>query len=212
MKHFDLMRNALVLCVSASFLLQGCEMSKPDAAFQPIRAESYEADALLEYGDGQSAALHLTRMGDTLWDAAFSEPATLSGVILTFDGDAVSASYKGLAFTVPKSALPAKNMLGIVTEAFDAADAAESLPCTQQQDGNWCYQGQCSGGSYTITFSASGEPLTFDLPAQPIKLTFSNFTVIQSECETTGMQTDTTTQSTSSAETISETTCSNTTA
>ena len=201
MRHCYL-RNALIFCVPASILLCGCEMpQKQDAPFQPIRAESYEADILLEYGEDQTANLHLTRCGNALWDANFTEPPALAGVTLTFDGDAVSANYKGLAFTVPKTALPAKNMLGIVTEALDAADAAESLPCTQQSDGTWCYQGECAGGSYTMTFAESGEPLIFDLPAQPLKLTFSGFAVITQEAaESTITQT-----TVSSAETTSET-------
>lgn len=199
MKHLNLLRNALIFCIPAAICLQGCEMPQQDAAFQPVKAESYEADILLEYGENESASFHLTRMGDALWDAAFSEPASLSGVILTFDGDAVSASYKGLAFTVPKSALPAKNMLGIVTEALDAADAAEALPCTQQEDGSWRYQGECSGGSYTLTFAESGEPLTFEVPAQPLKLTFSDFAVIQNT-EVTEAQTETSCLSTISAD------------
>lgn len=206
MTHVIHLRNALFFCVPAAVLMQGCDLPKQDAPFQPMHAEAYETDVLLEYGDGQSANLHLTRCGDALWDAEFTEPAALSGVVLTFDGDKVSANYKGLAFTVPKSALPAKNMLGIATEALDAADAAESLPCAQQEDGSWSYSGECAGGSYTLSFAESGEPLVFDLPAQPLRLTFSGFTVTQQTVETTGTQTDVSAMETASSETVSDTT------
>lgn len=196
MRHLKALRNALFFCVPALISLQGCEMPQNDETFQPLQAESYEADVLLAYGEDQTAGLHLTRIGDSVWDAAFTEPASLAGVVLSFDGSAVSASYKGLAFTIPKSALPAKNMLGMVTEALDAADAAESLPCTQQEDGSWCYQGSCAGGNYTLTFGQSGEPLVFDLPSQPLKLTFSEFRVIQSTAESSDAQTNVSTSET----------------
>ena len=211
MTHVIHLRNALFFCVPAAVFMQGCDLPQQDAPFQPMHAESYETDVLLEYGDGQSANLHLTRCGNALWDAEFTEPAALSGVVLTFDGDKVSANYKGLAFTVPKSALPAKNMLGIATEALDAADAAESLPCTQQEDGSWRYSGECAGGSYTLSFTGSGEPLVFDLPAQPLKLTFSGFTVTEQHAETTDTQTNVSAAETTSPETVSGTTAAETT-
>ena len=199
MRHLNNLRYALFFCVPAALILHGCTAPQADAPFQPKLKDAYEADVQLEYGDGQSADLHLTRCGNALWDAAFTEPPALAGVILTFDGDTVSASYKGLAFTVPKTALPAKNMLGIVTEALDAAAAAESLPCTQS-DGSWSYQGDCPGGSYTMTFAETGEPLVFDLPSQPLRLTFTGFTVTaQTSAETTVTQTDTSSAETTTA-------------
>ena len=190
MRQLTILRNALFFCVPAAFFLQSCALpQKEPAEFAPVRAESYEADALLEYGEGQSAALHLTRYGDALWDASFTEPTALAGVILTFDGDTVSASYKGLAFSVPKSALPAKNMLAAATEALDEAAASETLPCRLQEDGTWSCTGECAGGSYTLTFSESGEPMRFDLPSQPFCLTLSGFTVLQTSAETAASET-----------------------
>ena len=203
MRHLIHLRDALLFCTPAAIILSGCAAAKPDAPFQPVRAESYEADAVLEYGEGQSAALHLTRCGNALWDASFTEPAALAGVILTFDGNMVSASYKGLAFSVPKSALPAKNMLLMATETLDAAQAAETLPCAQQEDGSFCAQGECAGGSYTLTFDAAGQPVCFEVPSQPLRLTFSGFTVLQ---ETAVTATTVQTAGTGSAEASAVTT------
>ena len=196
MRHLMHLRNALLFCVPAAILMQGCQAPQGDAQVQPLPAETYEADCTLEYGEGQSAALHLTRCGDSLWDAAFTEPPALAGIILTFDGNAVSASYKGLAFTVPKTALPAKNMLTLLTEALDAAHAAESLPCSPQDDGSQLCQGECAGGSYTLTFDPDGQPLQFEVPSQPLKITFSGFTVLQESGTTEPAGTDITTAET----------------
>lgn len=184
MRHWIRLRNALFLCASASFLMQGCSMPQEKAPFQPKLAESYESDALLEYGEGQSASLHLTRCGNALWEASFTDPPALAGVILTFDGNQVSASYKGLEFSVPKSALPAKNMLATVTETLDAAQASGTLSCSEQEDGSFLAEGECTGGSYTLTFQADGQPLCFAVPSQPLKLTFSGYTVLKETVET----------------------------
>ena len=179
------LRNALVFCAPACLLLTSCTPAPSGGEFSPKLDESYSVQAEMDYADGLSAQLSLTRYGDQLWEAAFTEPASLAGVVLTFDGGAVSASYKGLEFTVPKSALAAKNMLLYVTDALNAAAAAEQLPCAPQDDGSWVCAGDSDGGAYTLSFSADGLPLGFDLPAQPLTLSFSAYTALNAPAETT---------------------------
>ena len=190
MKRLIFLRNALLFCAPA-IMLGGCAAVSDPAGFTPKNDESYAMDAAMEYGDGQTANLHLTRIGSDVWEASFTEPPTLSGVILAFDSGNVTASYKGLEFTVPKSALPAKNMLAVVTDALDQAAAAEQLICTEQEDGTWCYTAESAGGSFTLTFSESGEPIGFSLPSQPLTVTFSAYTVSAPSAETAPPAADT---------------------
>lgn len=201
MKRLIFMRNTLFLCLSGVMLV-GCTAPQNASDFSPAMDESFEVQADMEYGEGQTAQLHITRCSTALWEAAFAEPSTLSGVVLTFDGNAVTASYKGLEFTVPKSALPAKNMLVMVTDALDAAAGIGQLPCVEQEDGTWCYAADCDGGAFTLTFTESGEPLMFDLPSQPLKITFSDY-----QCIATAEPAETTTVSeTETAAAVTETT------
>lgn len=203
MKPLALMKNVLAVFAPLSLVLTGCTVPQAEEDFTPQLDESYTAEASLAYGDGQTALVQITRYTDGLWEAAFTEPPTLAGVVLSFDGNACSASYKGLAFTVPKTALPAKNMLAALTESLDAAAAAESLACTQQEDGTWSTDGQCAAGSYTLIFSDAGTPAVFEVPSQPLTVTFSGYTV----CEEPAAGTDTSTETTAVSETavISET-------
>ena len=60
-----------------------------------------------------TAAGTLSRLGDGAWSVAFAEPSTLAGVVLDFSGGEVTASYKGLGFSVPQSAMPAKSVLSL---------------------------------------------------------------------------------------------------
>ena len=203
MKPLVLMKNALVFFAPACILLTGCTAPKTEAEFAPHFDDSYTADAVLTYNDGQTAQVTLTRYTDGLWETAFAEPQTLAGVVLTFDGNACSASYKGLAFTVPKAALPAKNMLTALTETLDAAAAAESLPCTRQEDGTWCTTGECAAGSYTLTFSETGAPAVFEIPSQPLTVTLSGYSVCADPPAETSASTVTETDTT---ETAAETT------
>ena len=186
MRPLFFQRNALIFCASASILLCGCEAPRSDPDFAPQLDSAYAADASVEYGTGQTAVLKLTRHDKGVWEADFSEPDSLAGVVLQFDGNAVSASYKGLAFSVPKAALPAKNMLMLAAEALDAAADSQELHCKAQEDGTYCWAGNSDAGSYTVTFAETGEPIAFEMPSQPCKITLTNYTVLAEQpAETT---------------------------
>ena len=178
MRPLYFLRDALFFCASAGCLLTGCAAGQQTADFSPKLDGAYTAEAELEYGSGQTAALTVTRYGKGQWETAFSAPPALEGVVLQFEGDAVTASYKGLQFSVPKSALPAKNMLTLATDALDHAAETQPLPCTAQDDGTYCYAGDAESGSYTLRFSGSGEPLSVEMPSQPFTLRFSSLRVL----------------------------------
>lgn len=178
------LRNALVFCVPACLLLTSCSPAQSGGDFSPQLDESYAVQAEMEYAEGLSAQLSLTRYGSELWEAAFTEPASLAGVVLTFDGNTVSASYKGLEFTVPKSALAAKNMLLYITDALNAAAAADQLPCSRLEDGSWVCSGDSDGGCYSLSFAENGQPLRFELPAQPLTVSFSAYTALDAPAVT----------------------------
>ncbi|MBR6107046.1 MAG: hypothetical protein IKQ39_03470 [Oscillospiraceae bacterium] len=201
MRPISFLKNALFACLPAGLLLTGCAGAKQEERFSPAVDAAYSVQAEMSYGDGEQAVLVLTRSGAEQWEAAFSDPPTLAGVVLSFDGNAVAASYKGLSFTVPKSALPAKNMLVLVTEVLDSLDGEDGLPCVQQEDGTWLNEGDCGGGQYSLYFTEGGTPAGFDVPSQPLHITFSEYTACLSEtAETTAV--------TEAASTVSESTAS----
>lgn len=181
---FSLARNVL-FSVLPVCLLWGCTGGTAEADFQPVLDPSFTVQAQMEYADGQQATLALTRLGDGQWDMTFSEPSALSGVTLSFDGEAVSASYKGLQFTVPKSALGAKTMLLYVTDVLDSVSADPATAYLAQDDGTWSTTGDCDGGSYTLVFTSEGELASFSLPNQPLTLTFSDYVCSSVPAETT---------------------------
>ncbi|HAG12637.1 MAG TPA: hypothetical protein DCG49_02115 [Ruminococcus sp.] len=206
MKPFSWARNVLFFCAPACFFCTACTSAAISSDFSPQIDESYSANAELSYGDGQSAQLLLTRYADGLWESAFSEPPSLAGVVLTFDGNAVSASYKGLAFTIPKAALPARNMLALVIDSLDQAAADDNASYLQLDDGSWALNGQCDGGSYTLTFAADGSPASFEVPSQPLLVTFTDYAACApiSTDSTTASTSDSSVPSTSDTTTITQ--------
>ena len=95
----------------------------------------------------------VSRFGDGLWEAEFESPGSLSGVKLAFADGNVTASYKGLSFSVPRSAIPVKAMLVNLMDAVDSAAREAQLTGTEK-DGVFEISGELESGGYTI-FAAS---------------------------------------------------------
>ena len=200
MKPFVFPGRSLIYSIAAGCLLTGCVPSADSGAdFKPKLDAAYAVHAEMHYGDKQSAEMKLTRCGAADWDAEFTAPDTLAGVLLNFDGGAVTASYKGLAFTIPKTAMPAKAMLCIVTDVLDAVQAQESLNCTEQSDGSRTCTGDAEGGTYTLTFAPDGTLTAFEMPGQPLSVTFTEYTAGNLPAETSASESTATTAATSAS-------------
>lgn len=149
----------------------------------------------------------MKRFGDGMWDIEFSSPNTLSGVKLVFDSGNVSASYKGLDFSVPQSALPVKAMMLNLIEAVDTNARLEELKGTEN-DNVLEVSGSLEGGDYIISVGKDGKLISFDMENNKLKMIFSDMKEISSapEQETTTTTTvmETSTETTTTAENPAE--------
>lgn len=143
----------------------------------------------------------LKRFGDGMWDVEFSAPNTLSGVKLVFDSGNVSASYKGLDFSVPQSALPVKAMMLNLIEAVDTNARLEELKGTEN-DNILEISGSLEGGDYIISVGKDGKLISFDMENNKLKIVFSDLKEISSVPE---QETTATTVMETSAETATTT-------
>lgn len=115
----------------------------------------------------------IKRFGDGMWEAEFASPNTLSGVKLSFDGGNVNASYKGLNFSVPQSALPVKSMLLNLISAVDDLAKNEELTGTDK-DGKLEISGSLEGGEYILTVDENGKISSFEMPNNKLNITFTD--------------------------------------
>jgi len=87
----------------------------------------------------------MQRVGAGEWNVSFSEPSQLAGVRLDFQKGEVTASYKGLAFSVPQTALPAKSILYQFILAADQLAEESTLQGTSK-DGGMVLSGDLEAG------------------------------------------------------------------
>ena len=114
----------------------------------------------------QTVSGTLSRMGDGMWSVSFAEPATLAGVVLDFSGGEVTASYQGLAFSVPQT-----SSLILVVD-----DLAKQEHISGEKDGDYVsVEGELEGSPYLLRLSAGGELAGFEMDNMDTVLTFTDF-------------------------------------
>ena len=157
---------AAVLCLTACAVPKVGNTSRKNglgAAFSA--AASITADRL--EAEGQ-----LMRFGNGAWEIEFSAPNTLNGVKLEFSEGNVLASYKGLSFSVPQSAVPVKAMLLNLIRAVDDNAGTEELS-GEESNGLLKINGRLDGGDYTLTVDEEGRLSAFDMPNNKLSMKFS---------------------------------------
>ncbi|MDE6784749.1 MAG: hypothetical protein K2J26_05185 [Ruminococcus sp.] len=102
------------------FCLFGCSSPVTGSVKRENRLNSAFSAKMTISLDKMAAEGTIERIGDGKWRAEFESPNTLSGVALEFDGNNTTASYKGLTFSVPRSAVPVKAMLKNLIDAVDS--------------------------------------------------------------------------------------------
>lgn len=142
----------------------------------------------------------MKRFGDGVWDVEFETPNTLSGVKLEFNGGNVTASYKGLNFSVPQSALPVKSMMLNLIEAVDTNARLEELKGSENGD-ILEVSGSLEGGDYIISVGKDGKMSSFEMKNNKLKIVFTDM----KEIDGTSLQSTTETVTEVSTETVSET-------
>ena len=141
---------------------------------------SFTADASVTI-DKMQAEGKLCRSGDA-WDIEFTSPNTLSGVKLMFADGSVSASYKGLSFSVPQSAVPVKAMMTELISAVEENASKEELS-GEEKDDTLRISGSLDAGSYTLIVDTDGNLCGFEMPNNKLTMSFTNFTLTGSQPE-----------------------------
>ncbi len=135
----------------------------------------FECDADLTYRDMQVKG-HLTRLTTGTLTLDVTEPETLKGMTMQWDGETVSVKMYGLSFGVDPAAVPQTALGKSLLAALDAAlhPAGEG----QVTESGLVTSGEAAGGSFTITSDPeTGSLLALEIPSAELKATFSNFSL-----------------------------------
>ncbi len=166
-----------VFAVIMVMVLTACAVPAKDTAERRNGLNcAFSAEVSIEL-DKLNADGRVRRCGDGEWEIEFDTPNTLSGVMLTFSEGNVTASYKGLSFSVPRTALPVKAMMLNLIEAVDSSARLERLS-GELKDGMMQVSGSLEGGDYILTVDSEGQLRGFEMPNNLLKMTFTEVTAI----------------------------------
>ena len=206
-----------MLAMPASAILTGC-ISTPATEISSVPdclAGSFSSEIHIISGENEFNA-DITK-SDKIWNAEFSQPSTLSGVEIVFEDGMVSASYKGLAFSIPKDALPVQsalqnlilvsdNLEALNCETSDDEDSNTSdIKCTVEKD--LCsIKGTIDNGEFELITDKQGIPLTFTMENFNLTIEFSNFSkntsdTVENKNKSTDISDEITTENISETET-----------
>ena len=170
---------SVFLPLTAAICVTGCNSPNLASQSRENNLDSpFEAHMTLDL-ERLNAEGTIKRFGDGEWKLEFDSPNTLSGVEMTFSQGDVTASYKGLSFSVPKSALPVKAMTLCLIEAVDTNARLEQLTGTEN-NGFLEIGGSLDAGEYTLRVDGSGLPAAFMMPNNNLTVRFEEVQVITS--------------------------------
>ena len=163
----------LSLLLAGGICCTGCAKAGGEATAAQKLGGSFTTEMTMTMEDWIAAGT-LSRLGDGAWSVSFAEPATLAGVVLDFSGGEVTASYKGLGFSVPQSAMPAKSVLSQMIQVVDELAQQEEIT-GKEQDGCVSVEGDLEGNPYTLTLTENGDLSGFTMDNFDTTLTFTQF-------------------------------------
>ena len=163
----------LSLLLAGGICCTGCAKAGGEATAAQKLGGSFTTEMTMTMEDWTAAGT-LSRLGDGAWSVSFAEPATLAGVVLDFSGGEVTASYKGLGFSVPQSAMPAKSVLSQMIQVVDELAQQEEIT-GKEQDGCVSVEGDLEGNPYTLTLTENGDLSGFTMENFDTTLTLLSF-------------------------------------
>ncbi len=151
--------SSIAIALSFFVLASACGKTGTGKADTSLLQKPFSTGFTMETGE-LTAEGTLTHITDDIWNVSFSSPDTVAGVVLDFYDDEVKASYKGLEFSVPQAAMPAKALLMRFMDAAEELDDEEEITCTRKDDMTEI-EGELDGEPYILYLNRDGSPKEF---------------------------------------------------
>ncbi len=182
----------LIIALVTAAVFSGCGGKHTVKDVKSGLDSSFECDMDIVYDDSEFAG-KLLRKQSGEWEAEFTMPDTIAGVKLSFVNRDVTASYKGLTFTVPKSALPVKSILVNLINVVDELASSDELECTSK-DGMLIVRGEIDQGKYVLNIDEKTyQIVSFDMENSDVHMEFKNVVIKDTPpAEVTQIQTEVT--------------------
>ena len=158
--------TALLLCTACHSQSQNPE--------KPVTT-GFACDVDMTYQDMRVKG-RLTRMSAGTLKMEFTEPATLNGMSMEWDGETISVKYAGLSFGVDPTAVPESALGKGLLDALDAGFRSGGEG--RMTDKSLSVTGQSVNGQFEmLSDPQTGQLLSLKIPELKVAAAFSNFQI-----------------------------------
>ena len=153
--------------------MNACRANEGKRAEDPV-STGFECDVSLTYRD-MDVKGHLTRLTAGTLVMDITEPQTLEGMSMKWDGQTISVNMYGLSFGVDPEAIPETALGKSILDSLDGVTADGERIVT---DEGVLTKGNAAGGEFTfVSDPETGNLLSLTIPSVNLTATFSNFQV-----------------------------------
>jgi len=165
--------SLLALVAALTVGLTACGSRHPDNTTQPVTA-GFSCQAAIQYHE-MTLQAQLTRQTDGKLLLAFTQPKSLSGVALGWDGKAMTMELGGMSVAIPADKVPQGALIQRLLQVL----TAEHKDGTVTEEG-YVLNGDVEGEAYTLVFDpTTGLPVALSLPAEELEATFTQGTALE---------------------------------
>ncbi|MCH5193290.1 MAG: hypothetical protein J1F11_04960 [Oscillospiraceae bacterium] len=153
-------------CKDGGLLVKTPDMNVPFQSEVKVQAGELEFEGIVK------------RYGTGMWGMSITSPETLEGLNISYNDEVVTAELDGLKLEIDMDDLSDGAVFARIFKAVDAAASAETLSCTETEDGK-VFTGEFSGGEYKLVFDPQSlAPVRIEIPSSGIFCELNSFSVI----------------------------------
>lgn len=173
-----MLRRLACLLLSLALMLTVCACAKQKKSEQPVTI-GFECDVDVQYGD-MNVKGHLTRSSAGTLHMDVTEPKSLNGLSMEWDGSNITLKLHGFSFGVNPDTVPQSGLIKSMLEAFDSTvGSRDSGKVTK--DGLLTVGQSASGEFEILSDPDNGNLLSLKIPSAELTATFSNFKATKQE-------------------------------
>ncbi len=171
MKRWFMATLALLLLCG---MLGGCTSKHPDNTAQPVTV-GFSCRTIIQYHELELQA-QLSRQESGKLLLAFSLPKALDGVVLGWNGEAMTMELAGMSVTVPTDRVPQGALIQRLLQVLCASPSDGTVT-----DEGYVMTGEIDGEAYTLVCDPqTGLPRSLSVPTEELEATFLDCALLES--------------------------------
>ena len=166
---------SVVAALAVSLLTAGCGIGHPNNTAKPV-TDGFTCRTEIQYHELELQA-QLSRQDDGKLLLAFSLPKSLNGVVLGWNGSAMTMELGGMSVAVPTERVPQGALVQRLLQVLSATPSAGSVT-----DEGYVMTGQVDGDAFTLVCDPqTGLPRSLSLPSEELQADFFECVLLQEQ-------------------------------